>query len=181
MIKYSKIINDETGLCIVAQGDNTAKYEEMGFIQLDVDQSDVDLNWYLKEKCPHKSDEERLNEAKEDKYNEALTKAKDFIENNAVYQFNQFNSIEATDGNIGKMTAYALGFQTGTIENVSWTSKEDNVLNLNAQDVSRILTGLGEIQADVWNIEFVNYKNQIANALSIEEVNKIVIDYKGEI
>lgn len=127
-----------------------------------------------------KDDTELLEEAKETKYNEALTGAKIFIENEAIFQFDSNNSIEATDGNIGKMTAYALGFQSGTIQNVYWTSKEDNVLILGAQDVLRILTGLGEIQSRVWNIQFVNYKNAIDNAETIQEVNAIEINYGSE-
>ena len=122
-------------------------------------------------------DQEELQQAKEEKYQEALLGAKDYIDNEAAYQFDENNSIEATDGNIGKMTAYALGFQTGTIETVAWTSKEDNILILNAEDVLRILTGLGEIQSAIWNIEFVNYKNEIEQAATIEEVEAIEIDY----
>lgn len=180
MIKYAKVIDDEKGLCYVALGTNTDKYIEMGYTLLDVDLSDIDDNWYLASKCPHKSEEEKLKEAKDAKYQEALIGAKDFIENKAVYQFDDNNSIEATDGNIGKMTAYALGFQTGTIEHVYWTSKEDNVLELDAQDVLRILTGLGEIQSNVWNIQFVAYKNAIENALTVQDVESIVIDYEGQ-
>ena len=125
-------------------------------------------------------DEEELSKARTNKYQEALQGAKEYIENEAVYQFDANNSIEATDGNIGKMTAYALGFQTGTIEAVYWTSKEDNVLTLNAEDVLRILTGLGEIQSVIWNVKFVAYKNQIETALTIEEIEAIVIDYGAE-
>ena len=121
--------------------------------------------------------EKRLNEAKENKYNEALSKAKQFIDNGAVYQFDENNSIEATDGNIGKMTAYALAFQTGTVDKVYWTSKEDNVLELNANDILTILTGLGEIQSEIWNIKFVSYKTAIEQAATVEEVENIVIDY----
>ena len=120
---------------------------------------------------------EDLQKAKQDKYTEALLGAKNYIENEAVYQFDENNSIEATDGNIGKMTAYALGFQTGTIQSVSWTSKEDNVLILNAQDVLRILEGLGQIQAIVWNLKFVEYKNAIENAQTIEDLLTININY----
>lgn len=180
MIKYAKIIDNVTGICNVALGTNEAAYIDMGFTLQDVEQSDVDNNWYLSEKCPHKSEEEKLKEAKDAKYQEALIGAKDFIDSKAVYQFDENNSIEATDGNIGKMTAYALGFQTGTIEHVYWTSKEDNVLELDAQDVLRILTGLGEIQSNVWNIQFVAYKNAIENALTIQDVEAIVIDYEGQ-
>lgn len=122
-----------------------------------------------------------LQEAKQNKYFEALEGAKYYIDSVAVYQFDENNSIEATDGNIGKMTAYALAFQTGTVEVVYWTSKEDNVLELNANDVLNILTGLGEAQAVVWNVKFVTYKNAINEAQTVEEVNAIVIDYSEEI
>ena len=121
-----------------------------------------------------------LQEAKEAKYTEALEGAKYYIDNVAAYQFDENNSIEATDGNIGKMTAYALAFQTGAVEVVYWTSKEDNVLTLHAEDVLNILTGLGEAQAVVWNIKFVAYKNAINEAQTVEEVNNIVIDYSEE-
>lgn len=180
MIKYAKILDSDKGLCSVALGDNTAKYIEMGYTLSDVEQSDVDNNWYLVEKCPHKTDVQKLQEAKDEKYQEALLGAKDFIENEASYQFDDNNHIEATDGNIGKMTAYALGFQTGTIEVVYWTSKEDNVLTLGAQDVLRILTGLGEIQGNIWNVQFVAYKNAIGNALTVGEVEAITINYRGD-
>ena len=180
MIKYAQIINEQTGLCAVAAGTNIEKYIELGMEEKDVELSDIDNQWYLKELCPHKPEQEKLQEAKDKKYQEALTGAKDFIENGAAYQFDENNHIEATDGNIGKMTAYALGFQTGTIETVSWTSKEDNVLTLDAQDVLRILTGLGEIQGNVWNIQFVTYKNAIETASTVAEVESIEINY-GEI
>ena len=127
------------------------------------------------------SDEEQLQQIKQNKYNEALVGAKNYIENEAVYQFDKNNSIEATDGNIGKMTAYALGFQTGTIQQVYWTSKEDNVLILEAEDVLRILEGLGQIQGVVWNLKFVAYKNAIESASTIEEVLSIEIDYSQPI
>ena len=177
MLKYCQILNNETGRVAIATGTNTAYYQSIGMVERDVEQSDVDYDWYLKEKCPHKSEEQKLQEAKEAKYNEALQGAKDFIDNEAAYQFDENNHIEATDGNIGKMTAYALGFQTGTIQQVAWTSKEDNVLILNAEDVLRILTGLGEIQSDVWNRQFVNYKTRIDNAQTVEAVNKIEVIY----
>lgn len=126
-------------------------------------------------------DEKRLNEAKDNKYQEALSKAKLFIDNGAVYQFDENNSIEATDGNIGKMTAYALAFQTGTVDKVYWTSKEDNVLELSADDILTILTGLGTIQSAIWNIKFVSYKTAIEQAATVEEVKAIEIDYESEV
>ena len=59
MIKYAKLINKETGLCEVGLGTNTDFYKSIGMIQIDVKQSDIDNNWYLAEKCPMKSEEEK--------------------------------------------------------------------------------------------------------------------------
>jgi hypothetical protein len=62
MIKYAKVINEETGLCEVGTGTNAEFYQSIGMTQLDVEISDVDNNWYLTEKCPHKTDDEKAQE-----------------------------------------------------------------------------------------------------------------------
>ncbi len=58
MIKYAEIINEETGLCRVAIGDNEQFYLSIGMSKYDVEQSEVDNNWYLTTKCPHYTQEE---------------------------------------------------------------------------------------------------------------------------
>ena len=65
MIKYAKIINKETGLCEVGLGTNNQFYQSIGMTQLDVAQSDLDNNWYLAEKCPMKTYEQKEQEEKE--------------------------------------------------------------------------------------------------------------------
>lgn len=65
MIKYAKIINQETGLCEVGIGTNTEFYQSIGMTELDIQQSDIDNFWYLAEKCPMKTDEQKANEERE--------------------------------------------------------------------------------------------------------------------
>ena len=65
MIKYAKITNQETGLCEVGLGTNTEFYTSIGMELLDVQQSDVDNNWYLAQKCPMKTDEQKEQEERE--------------------------------------------------------------------------------------------------------------------
>ena len=65
MIKYAKIINEETGLCEVGIGTNIEYYQSIGMEELDVQQSDIDNNWYLVELCPMKSDEQKALEEAE--------------------------------------------------------------------------------------------------------------------
>lgn len=73
MIKYAKVIN-ENGRCEVGDGTNINFYQSIGMQQLDVQQSDVDNCWYLADKCPMKSDEEKEQEEKERIANLKLTK-----------------------------------------------------------------------------------------------------------
>ncbi len=65
MIKYAKIVNEETGLCEVGLGTNIEFYQSIGMEELDVQQSDIDNNWYLLELCPMKTDEQKELEEKE--------------------------------------------------------------------------------------------------------------------
>lgn len=65
MIKYAKIIDPKTGLCEVGLGTNASFYQSIGMTQLDVQQSDVDGSWYLADKCPMKTDEQKELEEKE--------------------------------------------------------------------------------------------------------------------
>ena len=70
-----------------------------------------------------------------------------------------------------------MGFVSGAYESVQWTSKEDNVLTLNQEQVQTILFGLGAIQSNVWNVQFVGYKNLIEQAETIEDINAIEVHY----
>ena len=79
MIKYAKIINEDTGLCEVGLGTNAEFYQTLGMTQLDVQQSDVDNNWYLTEFCPMKSEKEKELEEKERIAKLSLTKREVFL------------------------------------------------------------------------------------------------------
>lgn len=74
MLKYAKIINEETGLAEVGVGTNTDFYKSIGMVSLDVQQSDIDGAWYLADKCPMKTDEVKLQEAQQTKYAEITEK-----------------------------------------------------------------------------------------------------------
>lgn len=60
MIKYAKIVDENTGLCEVGLGTNVTYYKSIGLTEMDVEQSEVDYQWYLPEKCPHLTPEESI-------------------------------------------------------------------------------------------------------------------------
>ena len=74
MIKYAKIINQEIGLCEVGTGTNAEFYQSIGMTLLDVQQSDIDNLWYLTEKCPMKTDEQKEQEERERLDNLSMTR-----------------------------------------------------------------------------------------------------------
>lgn len=62
MIKYARILNDETKLCEIGTGTNVEFYQSLGFTQQDVEQSDLNGQWYLKGYAPMKTDEQKAQE-----------------------------------------------------------------------------------------------------------------------
>ncbi len=53
----------------------------------DVSQSDIDGKWYLSDKCPMKSNETKLAEAKQAKLNEASNKAFEYRDKTGTVSF----------------------------------------------------------------------------------------------
>ena len=130
-------------------------------------------------------DNELLTEAKQRKYEEATNKAKEYLEGgNALFEFEEGKHIEATDGNIAKMTAYALAFVTGQLQpedKVVWNTKEDETVELAQEQIAQIIAGLGQVQAAVWAVEFPLYVQAIEEAETIEDVEAIIIEYGSSI
>ena len=125
--------------------------------------------------------DELLTEAKQAKYNEANNGAKTYLElGEALFELSENQHIEATDGNIGKLSAYALSYITGALtpsDVVYWNTKEDETITLTQEQLATVLQGLGQVQAEVWNVKFPYYLKQIEEAKTADEVQAIVIDY----
>lgn len=127
-----------------------------------------------------KTDEEKLNNFKAAKYNEINNGAHDYLESgNALFEIEEGKHIEATDGNIAKLSAYALSFLSGASSQseVYWNTKEDETIALNQEQLTQALQGLGEVQATVWNVKFPYYLKQLEDAKTVDEVNAISVDY----
>ena len=77
--KYCKIINEETGLVQLGAGCSDEYYKEIGMKLRNVDQSDIDNMWYIEDKCPHKSEEQKEQEEKERIHNLSMTRS-DFFD-----------------------------------------------------------------------------------------------------
>ncbi|MBR2526606.1 hypothetical protein IKE67_09100 [bacterium] len=177
MIKYCFITDEETGTVQLGVGCSDEYYKEIGMKQRDVEQSEVDFQWYLAEKCPHYTDEEKLAIAKEEKYKEANNKANYFLDHEALFELYPDFHIETTQEHINTFATAANGIERGIIPYQEWTSKEDNKRQLNAEECLTVSFGIGAIQNEVWNNQYYAYKTAIDKAQTVAEVERIVINY----
>ena len=184
MIKYAKVINEQTGLCEVSTGVNIKVYQSMGMTQLNVQQSDIDFCWYLAEKCPMKSDEKKLAEAQEAKTQEATDKAYAFEEKDALVTVNATNlktrasGIYHIEGNLTnniKMSAYASTLDDTSV--VPWNTKENVNILLNKTACQTLTSLMSQLNAKLWTVDFPTYLAQIEACETVDEVNAITIEY----
>ena len=175
MFKYAKIINQQTGLCEVGTGTNTAFYKSIGMTEQDVLLSDIDGNWYLAEKCPRKSEEQKLAEAKSKKQAENTTKAKQAVENgHVVFKGAEFETNAQT---VGDLTATMLLMQAGGLETYLWLSKDDQSISLSIEDFGTLGGLIAEFKNTIWQEKYIAYKTQIEQAETIAAIDNIVIEY----
>lgn len=78
MLKFAKIVNEETGLCEVGVGTDIDFYKSVGMSEMDVEKSEKDQQWYIADKCPHYTPEEK-EEMEQERINNLRMTALDFI------------------------------------------------------------------------------------------------------
>ena len=184
MIKYAKVINEETGLCEVGVGTNTEFYKSIGMTLLDVQQSDIDGDWYLTEKCPMKSDEEKLQQAKETKLKEILDKAYEYENKTGLVSFDGRVSEPETQVlhtelfNQGKFFQMVIGFSQGVLTGDQlYNTKEDINVSINAEEAQAIYFAIKNATEKLWTVDYLHYKNLIEQAETVENVEAVEIDY----
>lgn len=195
MIKYAKVINEQTGLCEVGIGTNSKFYKSIGMKEQDVSQSDIDGKWYLSDKCPMKSPEDKLAEAKQAKLNEASNKAFEYRDKTGTVSFDGrpvAPIMPMTEGeeppatitvhtellNQDDMFQRVIGFQQGIFtQDQIYNTKEDIPVYLNAQEAQAVYFAIVARAQKLWVQDYMTYKSMIEACTTAEEVNAIVIDY----
>ena len=175
MQKYCKVIDEEKGLVEVGLGDNIEFYQSIGMELRNVEQSDIDNLWYLEELCPHKTDEQKLIEAKELKIKENDLK-RDYALNYGVeYKGILFDS--DTDQKVNLIDTYSI---LKDDETITWLGKNNEPLECNKEDLNNIGNLIRHQTTLIWGLN-AKIKNKIEKAENIEELNSIEIDYNMEV
>ena len=171
MFKYAKVVNHETGICEVALSDNIDFYKSIGMTGLDVEISDIDGQWYLAELCPHKTDEQKLQEAKEQKIIENDTARDEALNQGVTYKDVLFDSDTDQKVNLLAMVSTMTGEET-----MYWYGKNNTPLLCAKEDLINIGGLITQLHAFCWN-KNAEIKQAIAEAQTIEEVNEIDTHY----
>ncbi len=174
MKKYAKVINEETGLCEVGVGTNAEFYTSIGMEEIEVEQSEVDGQRYLSEKCPRKTDGERLAEAKALKLAENVSKRDERLRAGVEYRGVLFDSDTDSKVNImGALSALLDG------DSVGWNSMDNETVIMTKVELEELGALLIGLTSTVWGAEGLNvqYINAINACTTLEELEAVVIDY----
>ena len=121
------------------------------------------------------TNEELLTNAKQLKQEENTAKAKEAVENGYVeYKEAEFETNAQT---VGDLTATMLLMQASGIESYDWLSKDDKIVTLTVEDFGLLGGLIAQYKNNVWSNKYLDFKAQIENAETLEEVEAIVIDY----
>lgn len=135
MKKYAKVIDEKTKLCAVGSGTNSAFYQSIGMVEMDVEQA-YDGRWYLAGYAPKKP----LEELKTEKRAE-INQARDAAEQGGFeYLGKTFDSDQISAQRIS-MAAQAMALAPeGTT--ITWTCQDNTTIDLTAQELVGLVVAL---------------------------------------
>ena len=178
MYKYVKF-DENSGLCTeVGIGTNADYYKSVGMVRKDVEQSEVDGNWYLTVKCPHYTDEEKLEKAKADKLSQLKAISQKYTVNDCDEMYitsslgYAINADKTAQDNIrGLIEAHE---ETDLIK---YKLYDNSFKDVTIADLKIMLKECAQNGENLYTQKFL-YQAQINACTSIDEVNAIEIVFE---
>ena len=177
MRKYCRIIDEKTGLVQLGAGCKDEYYQSIGMKLRDVEQSEIDYLYYLKNKCPHYTEQEKFQIAKAEKIAENDTKASKsrYSKEFTVTVQNQecvFDTKQTTQADL--LTAFAVCSTGATYD--GWVTNNGVELDLTLEDVA-LISATFKAKSNVYD-KWNEYKQVIDSAKTVAEIEAIDIDYE---
>lgn len=168
MLKYAKIINEETKLCEVGLGSNANFYQSIGMTEQEVEQG-FDGQWYLLGFAPEKP----LEELKTEKRAE-INAARDEAEQGGFeYMGKIFDSDQVSCQRIScaaqAMSVLTMSAETPTI---TWTCQDNTTIDLSASELMGLVVALAQ-WSNSCHEKATALKAQIDACTSKEELDAI--------
>lgn len=168
----------ENGKCLdVGEGTNTETYKTFGMVRKDVEQSEVDGCWYLTSKCPHYTDEEKLEKVKEKKLDE-LTAAGHQFDNQLVNENMIINSALGFKANADLRSQNNInGLIAAGQEPVAYVDSQNAVHTLSLAQLNTLLAECIENGQYLYQQKWA-YRAKINACTTKEELAAITFEFK---
>lgn len=168
----------EDGKCLdVGEGTNTETYKALGMVRKDVEQSEVDGQWYLADKCPHYSDNEKLEKAKTEKLSELKALCHNFddrLVNNDMYVISSLgfkvNADLRSQNNIKGLIAV-------NADTVNFVDYNNEIHKLKSSDLNTLLIECSKNGENLYMQKWA-YAEKIKACETIEELEKINLTFE---
>ena len=168
MKKYAKVINEETKACEVGLGTNSAFYQSIGMVEMDVEQS-FDGSWYLLGFAPQKSLDE-LKQVKREEINQARDNAE---QGGFEYLGKMFDSDPVSCQRIALASQTALISKQAQQEfSVVWTCQDNSKISLSADETIGLSVALTS-WSNSCHVKASELKALVDKAETKEEVDAI--------
>ena len=166
MLKWSKVINEETKECDVGIGNDIEYYQSIGMSEQDVDLAYNGI-WYLSGYAP----EQPLDELKSKKRTE-INQARDTAEQGGFeYMGKVFDSDQVS---CIRMSSAAQAMQFAPDDaTITWTCQDNSTIDLNKSQLMGLVVALAQ-WSNVCHQKATSLKAQIDACASKEELDKIV-------
>jgi hypothetical protein len=171
MKKYCFIKDEETGLVQLGVGCSDEYYIEIGMVERDVEQSKKNGLWYLTEKCPHYTEEEKLQIAKEDKI-----LLNDELRDKALFGGVEYQGVLFDSDTDQKINLSETVRDMSDTDTITWFGMDNTALLCTKADLLAIGEEIRNLTKFCWGMN-AHIKEQIANAETIEQVEAIEISY----
>lgn len=165
MLKYAKVIDEQTKLCEVGTGTDSEYYQSIGMTEQEVEQA-YNGGWYLKGYAPERPLEE-LKEAKREEINQARDAAE---QGGFEYMGKVFDSDPISCQRIS-MAAQAMALADDTAK-ITWTCQDNTTIDLNKTQLVGMVAALAE-WSNTCHQKATALKAQIDAAKTAEELEKI--------
>lgn len=179
MIKYVNILDEKSGVCAVGTGENNEKYKALGMVRKDVEQSEVDGCWYLTAKCPHYTDEEKLEKVKAEKLAELSSVADNYAQYKCPIDMYITSSTGfKVDADVCSQTnMQGLILMLGEGESCQYKDFNNEFQTVTREQLTIMVGEAKQNGLSLYNQKFT-FEAQINVATSIEEVEAIEIKFK---
>lgn len=148
---YAKIDNPETKLVSIGTGTNTAFYKSIGMVEMDVEKSDIDGQWYVAGYAPMKSEEQKQKEAEA----EALAQAKaERAAAVAAITVTVDGMVFDGDEQAQERMARAVTLADSWDERTEWVLHDNTVATVTADQLKRACKAAGKAQTALWTVPY---------------------------